>query len=57
MCDVLKSCAPLTDWRVQFDTRQPDGTLAGVLTVRPSHGVLRRGRFQAVWHSRVVFCI
>lgn len=56
-CSRPESCAPLTDWRVQFDKRQRDGTLAGVLTVRAADGVLRRGRFQAVWHSRVVFCI
>lgn len=56
-CGRSTSCPPLTEWRVQFDERQPDGALTGILTVRGSDGTMRRGRFAAVWRSRVVFCI
>ena len=56
-CAGSESCPPLTNWRVQFDRRQPDEALVGVLTVFGADGVARRGRFRAVWQPRVVYCI
>ena len=56
-CTDATNCSPLGLWRVRFGAIAQDTTVAGELEVGTENGTSRRGRFRAVWRSRVVYCI
>lgn len=56
-CTDAANCSPLRGWRVRFGAIGQDSSVAGELEVSGDQGPTRRGRFRAVWRSRVVYCI
>jgi hypothetical protein len=56
-CTDAVTCSPLRAWRVRFETIGQDSLVAGELEVLGDQGPIRRGRFRARWHSRIVYCI
>ena len=56
-CTDAVNCFPLGRWRVRFGAFAQDTSLSGELEVSGGAGPTRRGRFRAVWRSRVVYCI
>jgi hypothetical protein len=56
-CTDAATCSPLRAWRVRFGSIAQDSAVVGELEVGGDQRPSRRGRFRAVWRSRVVYCI